>query len=241
MKEKKKGNLAKVRYLSVFFAGLAVVLFFYAGRVEAAENLALFNFENASNMKVEKGKKLNLAEGVKATSWKSSNPKVVKVSKKGIAAALKTGKAVITAKVNGKKEECQITVVKDVLKGSSYIKKSYRTWEDPDHGKKVTVKSGKWIDGMTDFLVNLEQQNADDVVYKKCSKITAIEEDISGASVYFEAVGVINGKETSFPCVAVFTDDYEYEQYDYALMLQPVIWVTDDGKLLYGAGSFWYA
>lgn len=241
MEERKKGNIGKVGYLSVFLAGLAVILFFHVGRVEAAENLALFNFENASNMRVEKGKKLDLAEGVKASSWKSSNPKVVKVSKKGIATTLKTGKAVITAKVDGKKEECQITVVKDILKGSSYIKKTYRTWENPDNGKKATVKSGKLMDGLTNFLVNLEQQNADDVVYKKCSKITAIEEDISGASVYFEAVGVINGKETSFPCVAVFTDDYEYEQYDYALMLQHVIWVTDDGQLLYGAGSFWYA
>ena len=237
-RENKKG---RIKYLSALLAGLAMILFLNVNRVEAAENLALFTFENANNLKVEKGTKLNLAGDTKASSWKSSNPTVVKVSKKGVATAVKTGKAVITAQMNGQKEECQITVVKDVVKASSYIKKVYQTWENPENGKKVAVKSGKLLDGIKKFLVHLEQQNADDVVYKSCSKITAIEEDESGASVYFQAIGVFGGKEISFPCVAVFTDDYEYEQYDYSLMLQPVIWVTDDGQLLYGAGSFWYA
>ena len=68
-----------------------------------------------------------------------------------------------------------------------------------------------------------------------------MDEDSAGATVYFEALGILEGKERTFPCVAVFTNDYEHEQYDYALMLQPVIWITDENRLLYGAGYFWYA
>lgn len=230
-------------YFLALAAGLLAVLFLGVSKVQAASvsQLALFNFETASDMKVAKGTKLDLAGDKEASAWASSNPKVVKVSKKGVATALKAGTAVISAKINGQKEECQITVVKDVLKGSKYIGNVYKTWKNPDNGKKVTVKSGSLIKGLDAFLSNVEKENEDDVVYKKCSKILAVEEDSAGATVYFNATGVFQGKETSFPCVAVFTNDYEYDQYDYALMLQPVIWVADDGQLLYGAGIFWYA
>jgi len=231
----------KARYFLALAASLLAVLFLGVGRAEAASKLALFNFETASDMKVAKGVKLDLAGDKDVSSWVSSNPKVVKVSKKGIATALKPGKAVITAKISGQKETCQITVVKDVLKGSKYIKNVSKTWKNPETGKKVTVKSGDLKKGLDGFLTNVEAENEDDVVYKKCSKILAIEEDSAGATVYFDAIGVFEGKETSFPCVAVFTNDYEHEQYDYAMMFQPVIWVADDGQLLYGAGIFWYA
>lgn len=231
----------KVRYLLALTVSLIAVLFAGVNRVEAASKLALFSFSSASDMKMEKGTKLDLAAGAEASSWTSSNPKVVKVSKKGVATAVKTGKAVISARINGQKEECQITVVNDVVKGSKYIKNVYRTWKDLDSGKKVTVKSGSLQKGLSDFLSNIVPENEDDVVYKKCRKITAIEEDSAGATVYFDAVGVFQGKEASYPCVAVFTNDYEHEGYDYGLMFQPVTWVTDDGQLLYGAGIFWYA
>lgn len=239
MKKRESGR--RVGYLWALLAGLAVVLFLNVNRVQAAESLALFSFENAKDLKVGKGEKIDLSGDVKATGWKSSNPKVVKVSKKGVVSALKTGKAVVSAKINGKKKECQVTVAKDAVKASGYLKKAYRTWECPESGKKAEIKSGKFLDGLKNILLNIEKQNDDDVEYKSCKKITAVEEDESGATVYFEATGVLNGKERSFPCTAVFTDDYEYEKYDYALMMQPVLWITDEGKLLYGAGSFWYA
>lgn len=229
------------KYLLAMFAVFTAALLLNASSVQAAARLALFNFGTASDMKVEKGTKLNLAGEQKATGWTSSNPKVVKVTKKGVATAVKAGSAVISAKIDGQQEECKITVVKDAVKASSYLKKVSRTWVNEDSKKKVAVKSSALKKGLGDLLLQVKTDNEDDVVYKKCSKITAVEEDSAGATVYFDAVGVLNGKEASFPCVAVFTNDYEHEQYSYALMLQQVVWVTDDGGLLYGAGSFWYA
>lgn len=234
-------RVRKTKYFVALAVSLLAVLFLGINKAEAASKLALFNFETASDMKIAKGTKIDLAGDKKASSWTSSNSKVVKVSKSGVATAVKTGKAVISAKINGQKEECQITVVKDVVKGSSYLKKVNKTWENPDNGKKVTVKSGNLKKGLDDFLSYVERENDDEVVYKKGSKIIAVEEDSAGATVYFEALGVLDGKEQKFPCVAVFTNDYEHEQYDYALMFQPVIWITDDNQLLYGAGCFWYA
>lgn len=236
--ERKAG---KSNYMLTVLAGLVMLLFLQVNRVQAAADLALFNFQNANNMKVEKGTKLNLVGDKKAVSWKSSNPSVVKVSKKGIATAVKTGKAVISASIDGQKEECKITVVGDVEKGSSFIKQAARTWKHTETGKKVTVKAGKLSKGLDTFLSSIKQQNEDDVVYQGGSKIIAIEEDSVGATVYFEAAGVCEGKKMRFPCVAVITKDYENAVHDYAMMLHPVVWVTKEGQFLYGAGSFWYA
>ena len=49
-------------------------------------------------------------KGAKKVTWSSSAKKVAKVSKKGKVTALKKGSAKITAKVNGKKYVCRITV-----------------------------------------------------------------------------------------------------------------------------------
>jgi len=49
-------------------------------------------------------------KGAKKATWSSSAKKVAKVSKKGKVTALKKGSAKITAKVNGKKYVCRITV-----------------------------------------------------------------------------------------------------------------------------------
>ena len=234
-------SMRKTKYFFAVAISLLAVLFFGVNKAEAASGLALFNFETANDMKVAKGTKIDLAGDKNASSWASDNPKVVKVSSKGVATAVKTGKAVVSAKINGQKKECTITVVKDVVKGSSYIKKIYKTWENPESGKKVAIKSRNKKKGFDDFLSYVKQENDDEVVYKKCTKIVAVDEDSAGATVYFEALGILEGKERTFPCVAVFTNDYEHEQYDYALMLQPVIWITDENRLLYGAGYFWYA
>ncbi|MDE7312634.1 MAG: hypothetical protein K2N87_13605 [Eubacterium sp.] len=234
-----KGRITK--YVLTMLTVMAAALLLNVSHAQAAVKLALFNFAAASDLKVEKGAKLDLAGDTQASGWTSSNPKVVKVTKKGVATALKAGKAVISANIDGETKECQVTVVKDVVKASKYLAKVSRTWENEDSKKKVTVKSGNLKKGLGDLLLQVKTENADDVVYQKCSKITAVEEDSAGATVYFEAVGTLDGKQASYPCVAVFTNDYEHEQYQYALMLQQVVWVTDDGKLLYGAGSFWYA
>ncbi len=236
--ERKAG---KLKYVRTVLAGFVILLFLQVNQVQAATDLALFNFQNANDMKVEKGAKLNLAGDQKAVSWKSSNPGVVKVSKKGIATAVKTGKAVISATIDGQKEKCKITVVGDVEKGSAFIKQAARTWKQEETGKKVTVKAGKLSKALDAFLSGIKRQNEDDVVYQGGSKIVAIEEDSAGATVYFEAKGVCGGKTMRFPCVAVITKDYENDAHDYAMLLHPVVWVTNEGQFLYGAGSFWYA
>lgn len=232
---------SRITYMLALAAAVIAVLFLGVCRVEAASKLALFNFAAANDMKIAKGAKIDLSGDAKASAWTSSNPKAVKVSKNGVVTALKAGKAVIFATINGEKEECRITVVKDVLKPAGYLKNVYKTWSSPDSGKKVTVKANGLKKGLDDFLALVKPQNKDDVVYGKCTKILAVEEDSAGATVYFEAEGTLEGRKSSYPCVAVFTNDYEHDGYGYSLMLQPVTWVTDDGQLLYRAGIFWYA
>ncbi|MDR3202367.1 MAG: Ig-like domain-containing protein [Bifidobacteriaceae bacterium] len=67
---------------------------------------------------LKKGKKLTLKATVKpkaaadkSVTWKSSKPKVARVSAKGVVKALKKGKATVTAKsANGKKDKVKIVV-----------------------------------------------------------------------------------------------------------------------------------
>ena len=55
--------------------------------------------------------KLKVTGTRKKPKWSSSNKKVATVNKKGIVRAKKAGKATITAKVNGKKLKCFLTVL----------------------------------------------------------------------------------------------------------------------------------
>lgn len=79
----------------------------------------------ASTIKLNKSK-ATLAVGMTTTlkvsgttakvTWSSSNKAVAQVSAKGVVQANKAGTAVITAKVNGKKLTCKITVKSNVYK-----------------------------------------------------------------------------------------------------------------------------
>ena len=53
---------------------------------------------------------LKVTGATKGVKWSSSRPKVAKVDQRGLVTALKAGKATITAKVDGKKLTCAITV-----------------------------------------------------------------------------------------------------------------------------------
>ena len=53
---------------------------------------------------------LKVTGTTKTVRWSSSNSKVAKVSRKGLVTALKVGKATITARVDGKKLACKVTV-----------------------------------------------------------------------------------------------------------------------------------
>ncbi|MDD5948638.1 MAG: Ig-like domain-containing protein, partial [Lachnospiraceae bacterium] len=74
----------------------------------------------------------------KKVTWKSSNKKVAKVSKKGKVTALKKGTAKITAKVSGKKFTCNVNVVKK---------------------KKSTTQAAKTDNNATDTSVSTTQSN----------------------------------------------------------------------------------
>lgn len=78
--------------------------------------------------------KATVAGGSTAVAWESSNPAVAAVSSKGIVTAKKAGTTTITAKANGCKATCKVTVKKPSLtlaKSSAKIKK----------GKTVTIKA----------------------------------------------------------------------------------------------------
>ena len=76
---KRKENIAFVtKYVMALAAGLIMALFLGTIRAEAATKLALFNFRTASDLKVVKGAKIDLAGNLEADAWLSSNPKVVK-------------------------------------------------------------------------------------------------------------------------------------------------------------------
>ncbi len=114
------------------------------------------------NLTVNKGKKVKLnltvkpAKSAKNIKWKSSNKKIVKVSKNGKITALKKGSAVITAKAtdgSGKKVSIIITVGKKVSKvtltntgdtKTVYVGKSYnlKTAVKP---AKAANKKLKWF------------------------------------------------------------------------------------------------
>lgn len=61
-------------------------------------------------LKVGKKVKLKLKNAKKKVSWKSSNKKIASVTKKGIVKGKKPGKTKITAKCQGKKFICKVTV-----------------------------------------------------------------------------------------------------------------------------------
>ncbi len=76
-------------------------------------------------------KQLKLKGTSRKVTWSSSAPSVVSVNKKGKITARRTGKATITAKVNGVKYKCKVTVKARSKKssGSSWLilRKVFRT------------------------------------------------------------------------------------------------------------------
>ena len=92
---------------------------------------------NTKTVTLEVGKKVTLklknAPKKKKITWSSNNKKIATVSKKGVVTAKKAGKANITAKVNGKKYVCKVTVKNKKVQ----LNKKTVTLEV---GKKVTLK-----------------------------------------------------------------------------------------------------
>ncbi len=80
-----------------------------AGRTASAASKPKLNLKKVV-LKVGQTKKLKVKKTKKKVKWKSSKKKIATVSKKGVVKAKKEGKAVITARVGGKKLKCKVTV-----------------------------------------------------------------------------------------------------------------------------------
>lgn len=80
-----------------------------AGRMASAASKPKLN-QKKIVLKVGQTKKLKVKKTKKKVIWKSNKKKIATVSKKGLVKAKKVGKAVITARVGGKKLKCKVTV-----------------------------------------------------------------------------------------------------------------------------------
>lgn len=94
-----------------------------------------------------KTKTLKVKGGSKKVTWKSQNQKVADVSGKGVVKAKKAGKTTITAKCDGYKLKCRVTVTKKPVTYKSFAKnmKAFARknrdfiYKDVDVGKKCRI------------------------------------------------------------------------------------------------------
>ena len=105
-------NLRRITSLLLVAVMVAGLLAVPGGNVQAAMKKKVQL--NKKTVTLEAGKKVTLklknAPKKKKITWSSNNKKIATVSKKGVVTAKKAGKANITAKVNGKKYVCKVTV-----------------------------------------------------------------------------------------------------------------------------------
>lgn len=95
---------------------------------------------NRQEITLSKGEKFKLkVKNGKNTKWKSSNKKIVKVSKKGVIKAKKTGKATITCISNGRKIKCKVYVASLATTSLRItVENSYQI------GLNNAISSGRW-------------------------------------------------------------------------------------------------
>ncbi len=149
---------------------------------------------NKTTLTLKKGKTAKLtftlnpvtSTNQKAT-WKSSNTKVVSVSKSGKLSAKKAGKATITVKVDGKKATCKVTV-KDTTKKETNDKTDK---EDDNSDKTIKVSEIKLSDtsktiptgNSFTLIANVTPSNASNRSVKYSSSNTAVATVTSNGTV----------------------------------------------------------
>ena len=132
--EKGRSKMKKSRILAVILS-LAMV-FSMAGisgfNVSAAAKL------NKKKITISVGQtvKLKVKKNRKKVKWKSSNKKIVTVSKKGKIKGKKVGKATITAKIGKKKLKCKVKVVAKKTKNDTTVKPA-----NPSQAPVATTKA----------------------------------------------------------------------------------------------------
>lgn len=123
---KRERDMKSIRKLLVLVLAVTLVL----GMCPIDSQAAVKTKLNRTSASIYVGKTVSLKiKGTgKAVKWSSSNAKIAKVSANGKVIGLKAGKAVITAKVSGKKYRCRINVKnpylnvtkKTITKGKSF-------------------------------------------------------------------------------------------------------------------------
>ena len=105
-------NLRRIMSLLLVAVMVVGLLAVPGGNVQAAMKKKVQLNKKTVTLEVGKKVTLNLknAPKKKKITWSSNNKKIATVSKKGVVTAKKAGKANITAKVNGKKYVCKVTV-----------------------------------------------------------------------------------------------------------------------------------
>ena len=138
----------------------------------------------------------------------------------------------VSAKVDGKKVKCTVKVVKDIVKESAYINNICNTWYYfGEKDKRVAIKKGKVIKGLTQLLAFEPTGSDQEVAYKKCNKIMAVAKNGELTEIYFNATGILSGKKsTKYACVVSLSSDSMILQAPYVF----------EGEKMYGAGSYWY-
>ena len=132
--EKGRSKMKRSRILAVILS-LAMV-FSMAGisgfNVSAAAKL------NKKKITISVGQtvKLKVKKNSKKVKWKSSNKKIVTVSKKGKIKGKKVGKATITAKIGKKKLKCKVKVVAKKTKNDTTVKPA-----NPSQAPVATTKA----------------------------------------------------------------------------------------------------
>lgn len=133
----------------------------------------------------------NVKKKAKIT-WKSSNKKVVKVSRKGKLKALKTGKATVTAKVSGKKVKCKVKVVK------ALERKDFALEMDDEKGNHYTnfIDYAKyWADYPHD-VVTAEKGDFSSRgigIGSSCAKVFAAYGETKKVKVTFSEAAIVSG------------------------------------------------
>ncbi|MCR5702309.1 MAG: Ig-like domain-containing protein [Lachnospiraceae bacterium] len=91
-------------------------------------------------MEVGSTKSLKLKGTKKKVKWSSNKKKVVTVSSKGVVKAKKIGKAIVTAKVSGKKYKCKITVINKKKQNDAQEQTSEQSSDQTTQEKKSETK-----------------------------------------------------------------------------------------------------
>jgi hypothetical protein len=113
IKSKNQEGKTDMKRMKKLNAVLLVFMMLFTVAASTAEADAASVRLNKKSVTLETGQsaKLKVKGSKRTVKWKSSNKKIVKVTKKGKVTAKKAGKATITAKVGKKKLKCKVTVV----------------------------------------------------------------------------------------------------------------------------------